>query len=640
MTRTVDIDIAAGRSPGDAAASASAGGRPARRREHVQPRPVRLAGSVGLAVVAVMAVALSPLVPDGRPGYVLAHALTALPPLVAAHRWAAAAGRRGAPEYRTFWRHWRRACALALASAVSGVGAAAWSPLLALDLGLLLAAGPYWIAAGHEVGRVEAGRLDPAVDVLDALMAVVVLGTPGVLLLAEPLLARGDLAAAPLALFLAASPAGLYGAALSLARLPPGQRLLHALGAAIVTSFTLGAAVQVTRLAGGIDPPLAVPLGVHAVNLAVVAALPLWSHRQAPRGLEALPVERQVRRHSPMPAIGAVVLPAVAVHVLVWRRDETWTLAYVVAALVAVVGLNALRHAALGREARRLSNDLARMAEERRVLLADMLRALDDDRRRIVAELHAQAVGSLTTLGSVVQAACVSLPSSTAVAVRESLAHLQGDLSTRAEELRLLLVALRRPTLDAAGEAGAGPPGGGALAAALRAHAADVCDAVPADRRPHVDVAVDPALALDRRTATIVCRVAEEALLTAVLHAGARTVTVRVRPDEATGGVVVEVGDDGDGLDPAAIAGGSSIEALELFTALGGGELTVRAVPGEGTVVRSRIGGCDGATSGPGPGPLVVVDDADDPPGAPSGREPGDPPGPGGGQRGHLRLIP
>ena len=88
-----------------------------------------------------------------------------------------------------------------------------------------------------------------------------------------------------------------------------------------------------------------------------------------------------------------------------------------------------------------------------------MVRALDDDRRRIVSELHAQAVGSLSTLGTVVQTACVSLPASTALAVRESMAQLQGDLSVRAEELRTLLVALRPLDADRAdGAAGLTTP--------------------------------------------------------------------------------------------------------------------------------------------------------------------------------------
>jgi signal transduction histidine kinase len=243
----------------------------------------------------------------------------------------------------------------------------------------------------------------------------------------------------------------------------------------------------------------------------------------------------------------------------------------------------------LTRETGRLAGELAQMAEERRRLLADMVRALDDDRRRIVSELHAQAVGSLSTLGTVVQTACVSMPASTAVAVRESIAQVQGDLSQRAEELRSLLVALR-PLGPADPPGAAGDPPADALGPALRAYAADVGDTLPAAARPRIVVEVDPGLDLDRRTATIAYRIAQEALLTAVLHSGAGTVTTRVLPDEESGGVAVEVADDGHGLDLGAAAGGGCLTSLELFTDLGHGELTIRAVPGSGTTVRSRLG--------------------------------------------------
>ena len=55
---------------------------------------------------------------------------------------------------------------------------------------------------------------------------------------------------------------------------------------------------------------------------------------------------------------------------------------------------------------------------------------------------------------------------------------------------------------------------------------------------------------------------------------------------------MIEVTDDGEGLDLGAVVGGACLSALELFTDLGHGELTVHAVPGTGTSVRSRLGGC------------------------------------------------
>jgi signal transduction histidine kinase len=578
---------------------------PAAPPAFVFARRPRIAGSAALAVAALVAVALSSLAPAGRSGFMLACSLSAVPPMTAALVWATRVRAEGSPAYHRFWSCWIHACSLGLAASGVGLVSAAWTPLVPLNLLLLTAAAPFWFVAGREALANASGRLDPAVDLLDGVTAVLVLGVPALLLVADALLADAELVLAiPLALFLVTGPAGLYGAVLGLRRVPPGERAAHAIGLAVVATFCVSVALILARVAGA-AVPLPVNVAAHVTNLACVAALPLWAHRETSGGLARLPVERQVRPGNPMPVLCAVVLPVLAVVVLGWRRDDTVAVVTLVAVLVAVVALNAVRQVRLTREAQRLAADLAHMAEERRRLLADMVRALDDDRRRIVSELHAQAVGSLSTLGTVVQTACVSLPASTAVAVRESIAQVQGDLSQRAEELRSLLVALRplaaQPTdpgdptdrsdqgAPAAAGVGGGPPGD-ALGPALRAYAADVCDALPPAARPQIVVEVDPRLDLDRRTATIAYRIAQEAVLDAVLHSGARSVTTRVVPDEATGGVTVVIADDGDGLGHGAVVGGGRLTALELFTELGHGELTIHAVPGTGTTVRSRLG--------------------------------------------------
>jgi signal transduction histidine kinase len=634
MTRTVDTDIgatppaephtavlgsaalAAGTSPGrEAAATPEAA-------VHIHRRKVRVGGTAAVVVLAVSAPVLTPLAPPGRSGFVLAHAVTAAPLLALALAWAGPTHRDGARRYHAYWTAFRRACALALGAALAGIGAIVWPPLLAVDLGLLVAAAPFWTHAGFEVLRQGSGRLDPAVDAIDCATAVVVLGAPGALVVAERLVDGGDLVALPLALFVVLAPGALYGGILSLIRTPPGQRVAHGLGLALVVTFSLSAALQLGRMASGFELPRPLLVGALALNLAVVAALPLWVHREAPQGIGALPVERQVRRRNPMPVVGAVVLPLLAVYVLGWRAGATWEATFLVVVLLAVVVLSAVRHQVLVREAARLSSELATMAEQRRLLLADMVHAVHDDRRRLVAELHSETVGSLSTLGTLVQTACVALPASTALAMRESMAQLHGDLSHRAEELRQLLAALRGPAIDDERSAG------DAVGASLRAYAADVCDAVPDDARPAVDVRVDPVIELDRRTAAIACRVAEDALLAAIVHAGARTISAEIRPDEATGGVVVEVVDDGAGLELGTLPG-SPLGSVDALTRAGHGELTVHAVPGEGTVLRSRIGGratppaaVDAGQELPRGRHLRVVD-ADEPVTGPDGRDPG-----------------
>src|SRR4029450_9026474 len=99
---------------------------------------------------------------------------------------------------------------------------------------------------------------------------------------------------------------------------------------------------------------------------------------------------------------------------------------------VAVVLLNAMRYTAMSSETRRLYTGITHMAEEWRLLLARLLRGLETDHHRTATELHSQAVGSLATLGTLVQMAHVALPSDTALTVKETIAALQGDLVDRA----------------------------------------------------------------------------------------------------------------------------------------------------------------------------------------------------------------
>lgn len=607
--------------------------RPASPATFVYSSTARAGVSVGIAVIGVATIGLSALVDDDRDGYVLAHAVATAPFLLGALTCAAGARRSGAPQFRVFWQRWFEANTVASAATLAAIGAVVFesSVLLVADMVLMLAAVPFWVSASLLMLEEQAGRRDASVDVVDGAMAIVVLGAPGVLLFAGPMLETSELVfAGPFALFLLLTPASLYGSCLNVARSPRGERVTQGLGVALVGAFLVNVALQLAHVLGNLDLPIPVFTGFHALNMALVMALPLWAHRVTSGGLGRLPVERQLRRSNPMPAVSAVVLPGLAVYVLTARADDPWVVGYLAVVLLLVIVLNALRHSMLSREAQRLSSELAQMAEERRQLLASMVRALEEDRRRTVSELHTQAVGSLSTLGTVVQTACVSLPPDTANVVRETIRQLQGDLSDRAEELRMLMVAMRPPSFDDTDRPAR--VGDDALSAALRAYASELHGDTVGEVAPGVQIVVDPRLELDRSTMTIVYRIAQEALRNAVRHARATLVVVNVAVDEDTGGVFVEVTDDGVGFDRRTVDEGSGLSSMQLFTDLGRGELTVRSTPGEGTVVRSVLGVRGVAASqGPRPGGgSSTRDDAGPGVGAsPSRRD-----------RRHLRLIP
>ncbi len=565
--------------------------RPDSSATFVYAATTRAGVSIAIVVIGVATVGLAALVDDDRDGYVLAHGMASAPFVLGALACAAGARRSGAPQFRVFWQRWFEANTVASAATLAAIGAVVFesSVLLVVDMVLLLAAVPFWVSAWLFMLEAQAGRRDASVDVVDGAMAIVVLGAPGVLLLAGPMLETTELMfAGPFALFLLLTPASLYGSCLNVARSPRGERVTQGLGVALAGAFVVNVAMQLAHVLGNLDLPIPVFVGFHALNMALVMALPLWAHRVTSGGLGRLPVEHQLRRSNPMPAISAVVLPVLAIYVLTARADDAWVVGYLAAVLLMVIVLNALRHSMLSREAQRLSSELAEMAEERRQLLASMVRALEEDRRRTVSELHTQAVGSLSTLGTVVQTACVSLPAATANVVRETIRQLQGDLSDRAEELRMLMVAMRPPSFDDTDRAARS--GDDALSAALRAYASELRGDTIGEVAPGVQIVVDPRLELDRSTMTIVYRIAQEALRNAVRHARATLVAVKVGVDEGSGGVSVEVTDDGVGFDRRTVDDGSGLSSMQLFTDLGRGELTVRSAPGEGTIVRSVLG--------------------------------------------------
>lgn len=576
---------------------------------------------VGGGALMVVAVGPDTVHVDDIDPFVLAHALTALPFMLVGVACTWQVRRVGPPDYARFWRRWHIATSLGLGATIAGLlGATTHEAFLALDMALLVAAVPFWLTASIDMARMSAGRRSVSVDVIDAAAALVVLCTPGVLLVAEPLTGSEQLLfAVPFALSTVTAPVLVYLAMLNVTRIPPGERAAHGVGAALAGAVGISLSLQLARVLGGLDLPLRAFVAFHVVTMALLAATPLFAHRRVVGNLlEGMPAHRQVRQANPMPYVSAVALPLLGVYVFATHDDRPWGVWFFLAVVLAVVALNAVRYTVMSRETRRLYAGIATMAEERRRLLARMLRGLEDDRHRTATELHSQAIGSLATLGTLVQMAHVALPSDSATTVKQTIARLQADLGARAEHLRQLMLAIRppgsaerapappperpeqheqpqQPGEDAAAVLEASPAPGApeaddGLAVALLAAAADEWRDGPT---PEVRVMVDPALRLDWTTMTIVYRIAQEALLNVIRHAEATTVDVSVT--ERHDRIQVEVRDDGAGFDPRREPRGSGIATMELFTQLGEGELTIRSRPGEGTLVRSLLRGFTGA---------------------------------------------
>ena len=104
-----------------------------------------------------------------------------------------------------------------------------------------------------------------------------------------------------------------------------------------------------------------------------------------------------------------------------------------------------------------------------------------------------------------------------------------------------------------------------------------------------LDVVVDARANLPPLPAAVevaAYRIAVEAMTNVARHSGARTASVRL-PAEG-GDLVVEVVDDGRGVDPGAHAGVGHRSMRERADELGG-TFEVTSVPGGGTRVRARL---------------------------------------------------
>ena len=215
----------------------------------------------------------------------------------------------------------------------------------------------------------------------------------------------------------------------------------------------------------------------------------------------------------------------------------------------------------LAREQAEVAGEAHRAAEARTRLYAEqILRAQEDERRRISLELHDQPVQDLIHLLRL-------LDRGSAEEAREVATLVVG-------ELRQISRGLRPPTLDDLG-----------VTAALRKLVADF----PARTGVATSFRVEGGARRVRPDVELgLFRVAQEALNNVARHAQARKVSVRMRfTDEE---VRLSVSDDGAGFSPGQ-AGEATLGILGMTERAGllGGRLEVVTAPGKGTTVRAAV---------------------------------------------------
>ncbi len=213
------------------------------------------------------------------------------------------------------------------------------------------------------------------------------------------------------------------------------------------------------------------------------------------------------------------------------------------------------------------------LVEVRRRLLAKLLSAQEDERRRIARDLHDEVGQALTVL-------LIGLRSVTEAATLEKARgqadHLRRITLSTLDEVGRLARGLRPSVLDDLG-----------LTAALERYATEHAQA-------HA-IAIEvqgpgpDAGRLPEEVETALYRIAQEALTNTAKHAAAKRVGIVV--EQQPGFVTLVVSDDGRGF-PCRAGDGDShlgLSGMEERAALLGGTVRIESDPGKGTTVTVRL---------------------------------------------------
>lgn len=462
--------------------------------------------------------------------------------------------------------------------------------------------------------RTRSGRRALSVDLLDSAMSVIVVVAPAALVWGEDIVHADDAwYAVPAAVAAVAVLFGLYWAVLLYVRLRAdgrASRVISRIGVALAVVGLANAVGQTVQGVTGFALPSGPLLGLHALCMSILLFIPLYVPDRISPGLARLPPQDQVRGAWLPATLMLVGLPVLVATTLALRERYAWATLFALGVTGVLLVLAVLRQLAAVHETRRLYREVAHAAATRRDLLAQVMQRSDDDRHRVAAQLHEQAVSAYASFVSLVQAGALS-PDRSDDGVTGASALVRDELRSQAESLRELMLAVQPLGTDRARALN--------LDAPIHAYV----DGIYGDRpAPAQSVTVADDVVLDWSTETVVLRIVQEAVRNVWRHSGASHLDIDVRVAE--GGVIeVEVADDGVGFDPDTVLFESGIAAMRGFAALGQGSLTVHSAPGRGTRVVARLGGLDATAEDR----AAVVDVS------------GVPADAAGGARPHLRLL-
>jgi two-component system, NarL family, sensor histidine kinase UhpB len=226
--------------------------------------------------------------------------------------------------------------------------------------------------------------------------------------------------------------------------------------------------------------------------------------------------------------------------------------------------------AEVGRLAASFRRMLVRIEDERRRSGRLVLRAQEEERRRLARDLHDEVNQALTAILLRLEALSHSAPPE----FEEELIELKRLVNQAMSELLQLARQLRPTALD---DHGLLP----AMASQVRRFAAQT--GIKADLN-----ATGESAGLQPDEEIAIYRIAQEALANIARHADARSVEVDLRAENGSG-VQLTVRDDGRGFETERATGGLGLGGMAERARLVGGELTIESRPGAGTELCPRV---------------------------------------------------
>jgi two-component system, NarL family, sensor histidine kinase UhpB len=206
---------------------------------------------------------------------------------------------------------------------------------------------------------------------------------------------------------------------------------------------------------------------------------------------------------------------------------------------------------------------LDRLAAERRQAAREILRAQENERRRLAQDLHDEVNQALTAVVLRLEASIQAAP----VALRHELEETKRLGIQAMEELLRLARELRPTALDDHG-----------LLPALETQVGRFGERTGIATIFHCHGIAPP---LSDEQQLVIYRVVQESLSNAAQHAGARNIEVEL---SFVGRTVLQIRDDGRGFSGGR-DGGLGVSGMRERAMLVGGRLAVRSKPGKGTTI-------------------------------------------------------